>query len=392
MSRLNVLNDEFTKVRAGIDAIEARAEAEGRDLTDAEVSDSDALYAHAEAMKADIEPLAEKARSIAATADVLSRIGVSRPAPQRNSAPATVPTAAEYIAGYVNSYRGAAEADEFHRSIADLVLADVPGIVPTPIVGELIKFADDRRPVFDSFTQRPMPASGASFNRPRLTQRGLVAEQSAEKTEVASRKFTVTSDNVVKHTYAGVIDISVQVQDWTDPSVLALVLDDFVGEYASVVEQAFCNDFVAALAYDSPFVTTTTADVLESLTTAAIAVYSASKSMPDTMWLSLDEWGVLASLVDGQDRPLFPSLGAGSIDISTGNFSGSPLGLKVVVGPDLESGTVIIGASRYAEAYEQKKGFLRVDVPSVLGTDIAVYGYVASYIRPEGFVYCGNLT
>ena len=43
------------------------------------------------------------------------------------------------------------------------------GIVPTNIVGNVIKFADDTRPVFGSLTSRPLPASGKTFIRPVLT-------------------------------------------------------------------------------------------------------------------------------------------------------------------------------------------------------------------------------
>lgn len=396
-TRLAALRDEFNVTRSAIEAIEELAVSEARDLNDDETAKVDELYARAEDVKGRIEPLAERERMLASTAETISRIQSARPNPAYDRKPAPevkLPTAEEYIIGYLRSCRdpGSQDAIDFQRSVAQVVLADTPGIVPVPIVGPMINLlADDRRPVFDSFTSRPMPAAGKSFLRPRLTQRTLVGEQTAEFQQLASRKFTVTSDEVSKTTWGGVLELSQQDIDWTDPAVLSLVLADFVGEYAAVTEAAACDAFVAALDSDSPLDVTSTADTLTSFTTAAVQVYGTSKKIPNHLWLSLDQWAAFASLVNDVGDPLFPALGAGRIDIASGEFQGTPLGLGITVGPEFAAGTVILGNANYAESYEQKKGFLRVTQPSVLGEQIAIYGYVAFNFYPDAFTFLGTL-
>ncbi len=41
-----------------------------------------------------------------------------------------------------------------------------------------------------------------------------------------------------------------------------------------------------------------------------VAQNSVDQAFPDTLWLGLTSYGVLAGLVDGAGRPLFPYLGA----------------------------------------------------------------------------------
>lgn len=401
-ARLQVLQSEFDKVRSGLDEIENKAVAESRDLTDSEQTDTDALYARAESLKGEIEPLAERQRSISATADVLNRLNLSRPTPsthghgQKTSVETHLPSAGEYVTAFIRSCN-AEDHDgqdvfrsmtEHMRTVQDTIVSDVAGIVPIPIIGELIAFVDDQRPVCNSMSQRPMPSAGKTFLRPRLTQRTNVAEQMNELDEVASRTFKIANEAVTKRTFAGVIDLSAQSTDWTDPSLVALVLQDFIGEYALDTETAMAAAFAAAVTNTSGFGTGSVSEVLESFADAAVYVYAKSKRWPNTLWLSLDVWAELVAVTNTYEQPVFPALGSGQI-VLTGNFNGNPLGLNVVVGPTFPEDTMIVGHNSLCEFYEQKRGLLRVDKPSVLGVEIATFGYVAQYVRPEGFVNMG---
>lgn len=401
-TRLEVLSAEFDKVRSAIDELEQKATKENRDLTDAEQKDSDTLLARAAEIKKELDPLIDRKKGLDATADVLARMNLgAKPArvleAHTAGKAAPLPTAAEYITEYMRSkleperfatfreelVRGVGE--QYSRAVADTILADIAGIVPTPIVGEMIKLIDDRRPLINSLTPRPMPAAGKNFTRPKLTARTLVAEQAAEMDEVASRKFTIGFDTVTKRTFAGVIELSKQSQDWSDPALLGIVLDDFIGEYGVITEDAIATTFEAAVTATSAGDLSDTQNTLETFAQAAVDVYEASLRFPRTLWLALDRWAQLFALVDAQDRPLFPQLGGGAVDVTTGAFSSTPLGLRVVVAPSLPAGTMILGDAGLAEFYENKRGFLTVEEPSVLATQIAYYGYVAAFVKPEGF-------
>lgn len=399
--RLSVLKAEYDKLVEAQEVIDRTAADDGgRDLTDAEQADSDKLFDRMEQIKPEIEKLGKRVDAQNAVADVFKRVGAgpiidrARPASPAADSP-KVDLTRELAAQYLGAYFGAGSADEFvdrcaewfDRDVADMISSDNAGILPVPIVGELIKFADSTRPVFSSMTGRPMPAAGKQFTRPRVTQRVNVAEQpTGELNELVSRKMTIVGETVTKRTFGGALDVSEQDIDWSDPSVWTIVLDDFVDFYAEVTEGVAC-DFLEALpaTNTSAWDASSTEAVLTSLANGAVEVYGQCKKLPDRIWLSLDEWARWASMVDGEDRPLFPNLGAGVIDLTSGQFSGTPLGLKVTVGPQLAAETRTLGVTRLVEQYENRKGFLTAVKPSVLGREVAYYGYVAFYGRHEGF-------
>jgi hypothetical protein len=428
--RIAALSRQFDEVRAGIDTIEATAARDNRDLTDEEQAQSDTLYTRAEELRGELEPLVTRERNLQATAGVLSTLGLgdtgdrARAHPASSSAPGaprkwTIHDAGRYFAEYFRAvdpdnpggrsdrvadfverwggrledyYRAelGAGAGDLVRAVADQLTTDNAAILPTPILGPVIQFSDGRRPCFDSFTSRPMPAAGKTFTRPRVTQHVQVGEQTTEKTQLASRKMTLASETVSKRTFGGVLNISQQDIDWTDPSIMSLVLADFALEYAKETEGEAC-DALEALATASPvdveLDAPTVAGILGSLVAAATAVYGTAEIFPDTMWMSLDTWQVLAAMVDSFDRPVFPSLGATAIDLTDlAGMGGAPVGLRPVLAPKLASGKWIVGVRDLVESYEQRKGVLSAPNVALFGVDVAYAGYVAFYGRAEGFV------
>ncbi|MGM2755217.1 hypothetical protein ACS2QP_28185, partial [Bacillus cereus group sp. Bce019] len=58
-------------------------------------------------------------------------------------------------------------------------------------------------------------------------------------------------------------------------------------------------------------------------------------------------------------------------------FDGDILDIKRVMAPGLPAGTMIIGRSSQAEAYEERIGLLQAVEPSILGVEVAYGGYFA---------------
>lgn len=307
------------------------------------------------------------------------------------------PDAGHYVADLMRAGRhindreaGAriARAQEIARALANQVTADNPGILPTPIVGEVINVLDASRPVWASFTQRPMPQSGKTFQRPYITQHTLVGKQTAEKTQVASQKMTVTPISLTKETYAGALDISVQDVDWTDPSILQIVLQDLADQYAIQLDAAASALLAAVTQTEVLAVGATPQALMTALYNAAGKVYAGGKTLPNALWAAPDMWAKLGAYTDTTGRPLFSGLAPGGgegADATT--FAGNPLGLQLVVGPNLPVGTMVMGASKYAEAYEDRRGAVRAFEVSLLGWEIGFYGYaVAVLTQPSAFV------
>lgn len=408
--RLRALQAEFDRLRSGIDAIHNRAATDGnRDLTEEETADADALYDRAEKLRPEIEALAEKHRSFSATADVLQRLGMA-PAPAatavltRSAEPEM--TAGEYLAMFHRAERfESPDAIERLRAIteharATQALADNAGVVPTLILGDLIKFVDSMRPTINSLTRRPMFKGDG--RRPRVTQTTQVGAQAAEFDTLSSRKMAIVKDNLSRGTYGGYVEISEQDDEFTDPGMLQILLEDLAEQYGIITDDVVADALVAAATNTYELTGTagalsnvTNANLHKGLWAAALQVYTQCKRLPDGMWCAPDVWAEFGGRVDTTDRPLYPSMGttnaSGSMTIASFE-GGKPIQLdKFVVDPNFAAGTLILGNSKYGEVYEQDKGMARSLLsPSKLSTEVGYRGYLSTYFRAEGFVKVVN--
>lgn len=302
----------------------------------------------------------------------------------------------EYMHDVIHAYQGDRESrerlEDLQRALQNEITTDVPGLVPEPIVGDVIKIIDSSRPTVSSLRSYPMPQYGSSFTRPKVVQNTQVGIQTAQKTELPSRKFLVDPINVTKQTLGGAIDVAFQVIDWTQPSALNAITDDLADQYAIQTEDLACTMLeTAAKVTNAANAVAITADAeIAAFYAAAGKVFQGSNTLPDTIWASVDEWVWLGSLTDGDGRQLFASMqpinSSGTIGGITA-FSGGPLGARLVVSPQFAPDTLIVGASKYAEVYEDRRGALRVVEPKLLGWEIAYYGYFAAVVTvPAAFV------
>ena len=106
------------------------------------------------------------------------------------------------------------------------------------------------------------------------------------------------------------------------------------------------------------------------------------------MFMSTKAWFTVGKLVDDQNRPVFPAIGApGLLGMNTlgagsaASWSGqNPLGLQSIVGPQLADSTIIItNAARAFETYQALRGIMTVESPQTLGRIFSYYGYAAAF-------------
>lgn len=382
--RMDALRAEHTQIVDKINGLEAAALERGTDLTEAERAESETLLARAKTLLPEIETEGKRSESIDAAAAILARHRPAAPIKERSAGrrvdtDAKAPTAGEFLNLVYRARQGDSDASELLlRAVDTQTTADTTGILPAPIIGPVIKLVDDRRLAFTSFTQRPMPGAGKTFSRPRVTQRTNVGEQSAELEELVSRNMTLVGDTVTKRTFGGVLELSEQDIDWTDPSALQIVIEDIAGVYANVTEAAACTALTALASATTVWTGTDIGTIVTSITTAIQTVYTAVKQMPDTCWLSLDEGLSLAGTTNADD-----SVTAMTLIKQALADAGVPMAFKTI--PGLPADSRIVGCSNLVEAYEQQKGLISApDVPH-LGQVIAYRGYAAFYGVGAGF-------
>lgn len=397
LQALRAKRDGITEKMENIDsAVALRADLA---LTEDESTEYEGLRAALVSVGQDIDNLSDLVTSQAHTATVLAGIetlagddtGHRSIVHVHESAPAPM-TPGEYACTvYRASFGDAVEREEAQtilRTVQETGTADTPGILPTPIVGDLVKFVDAHRYAVAGMRSVPMPDKGKTFSRPRLTQSSQSAAQT-EKSQLQSRQLTTTGDTVTKATHGTVLRLTRQDIDWSEPALLDIAYEDMAEQYAIDTEAAAAAAIAAAITSNVVSFDISTADAAataSAFSAAAVATYGTAKAMPDTIFAAVNVWGFLAGLTDDDGRPLYPNLNPvnapGQLDLTS--FVGNPMGLRLCVSPAFSDDFLAFGVSRYAEVYEQNKGFITVDVPSVLEQEIAYYGYFATNVYAKG--------
>ena len=301
-------------------------------------------------------------------------------------------SAGEYLVDYWRAGVGHEDARErlqlYTRAAAHQTTADNLGIIPTPVVGGVLNYIDSSRPIVTTLGTLDVP--GGRFTRPRVTQHTQVGLQTAEKSELSSRKMLISSTNVDMKTYGGYVNVSRQDIDWSTPSILDLVVQDLAAQYAIITEGVAAAALTTAAATGNPQIPltgATEAAIVAALWGAAGASYNA---MPGAgrvvLFVSPDMLGVFGGLF----APINPT-NAQSSGFTAANFGsgamGSISGIPVVMSAALATRTALVVNTAAAETYEQRIGALSVTEPSVLGLQVAYAGYFAAIVlTPAGVI------
>lgn len=282
---------------------------------------------------------------------------------------------------------------------ATQVSGDTPGIIPVPIIGQVMSDVDGARPFVDSVGAQALDFAGETFKRPLITQHVAMGKQTTQATStgLGSQKMIIGSVTFTKETWGGWLDVSRQDLDWTSPSAWNALLNDFTEQYGLVTENAVGDAFAAAVAGGNTPVevagtgsASTLNDYAVALYAAAALAYAGAGRLPDTIWMSLDMWGALGPKLESAVQTMMNDIGQTNIgDFQAGNL----LKLPRVVVPSFPAGTIIIGSKRWTEVYEERIGLLQAVNPSILGVQIAYGGYIAfNTIKPTAFCKVVNAT
>lgn len=379
---LDRLREEFDTIKGGIDTLVDRAADENRDVTPDEAKlverDEGRLTELGAAIEhyAKIDETAARVSAIRTPAPSQTRTGPV--APEAYDMAAEFPTAGDYAS---TLHRAWVDKDpdaiaSIERATAHQKTTDNPGIIPRPIVGPLINTMSAARPFISSIPNRPAPAQ--KFDRPRVDQHVEVGKQLLEKDLTASQVMKINGVPVSLDTWAGHLNVSKQDIRWSQPSILQVIFDDFTRIYARRTDDAYADEFVAAVTQVAPLAAADVASVDAFLRTAYGTVQNADDAMIDTVWMSLDIWGALgnARLANGSPAYNLPLVGPGDVS-----------GLRAVVDRNFAPKTLIVGDSALVEFWEDLEGFLSVDEPNVLGQLVGYAGYCdLAMLQPLAFV------
>ena len=308
-----------------------------------------------------------------------------------------LPSAASYLAAlhaggdqFVEAQRVWADYRDYHAeplqaAAGDNVLSDIPGLVPVPILGPVFEDLRYMAPVLSALGTRAMPNSGAgaTFIRPTWTTHPTVAQQSSELDAVSATTAAIASNTVTKVTFAGSAQMSYQTLDFSDPALLQIMLQDLSGVYLDAIDN-YAADGLLTAATSAGVWDLSVADLMKSIFDSAV-VTAATNFLPTHMFVDPATWGLIGQLVDGQNRPVFPSIGLPGVNGVGGNGSAvnyagmNPMGLQLVVDKNFAAKTMIIANEKAFEVYRQDRGVLSVESPTTLARTVSVFGYAATF-------------
>jgi HK97 family phage major capsid protein len=398
-SMVTRLEEDIAQRDAGNTALIRQAEEAGRDLTEAELATIKAAGERIVELRSQLDVLYET-RDVAESAakraaEVNKAIEESR---GRAINPVQYRSAGEYAMDVWKSGTGDRTAlqrvEAFMREADHQKTGDNPGIVPDPIVGELINFIDSSRPLVSFFGTNAV--SGPTFYRPKVTQHTAVGVQGTagsgsanEKVELESQKMTISRLTGTIDTYGGYVNVSKQNIDFSNPSILDTVVNDLAANYAIDTEAVLAAAVAAAATGTQGYGLASAASqtsIAKAIWTATGTVYGKTKGK-GRLFLAV------APTVLELFGPLFQPYNAQnsqSAGLSAANYGqgvlGTISGIPVIMSAGLGSGKAYLGSTAAVEAYEQRIGTLQVTEPSVLGVQIAYAGYFGTVTVESGAV------
>jgi HK97 family phage major capsid protein len=386
------LEKELEERNSAAQAIIANAQDSERDLNDPEKETLAGLRSRMGELKVQLNELESTAELATQVNDRARQIDQAITTARRTgTAVVEYRSTGAYLADYIAAQTGSQSAMErlevFMRAAAHQKTSDNLGVIPDPVIGEVLNFIDAARPLVSFLGPRDMPS--ATWYRPKVTQHATVGLQGTagaaadEKSELTSQKMIITRLTGNAVTYGGYVNVSRQNIDFSSPQMLDAIVNDLAAQYAIQTEAALGAALIATT--NTVELTTalagtpTAAELAASLWTAAANIYTATKGqgrvalgVPPS---KLGAWGSVFAPVNPQNAQ---STGFNASDFGSG-LVGNISGIPVYVSAGLSSAPAttygVVLSSSSVEVYEQRVGSLQATEPSVLGVQVAYAGY-----------------
>lgn len=388
------LESELEERNAYAQGLIATAQDSERDLNDTEKASLVEVRSRMTALKEQIDELestADLARQVSTRAKQVDQAIVSARRNHENGQP-EYKTTGSYLVDFIAASTGSRQAMErlevFTRAAAHQKTSDNLGVIPDPVIGDVLNFIDAARPLVSALVPRDMPS--ATWYRPKVTQHATVALQGSagaaadEKTELTSQKMLITRLTGNAVTYGGYVNVSRQNIDFSSPQMLDAIINDLAAQYAIQTEAALGTALIATtntveLAPVAAGGIATAAELAAGLWTAAANIYTATKGQGRVILgvppSKLGAWGSVFAPVNPQNAQ---SPGFNAADFRSGlvgNISGIPVYVSAGLSGAPATTYGIALSTSAVEVYEQRVGSLQASEPSVLGVQVAYAGY-----------------
>jgi hypothetical protein len=294
-----------------------------------------------------------------------------------------MPSAGEWIAA---AFEGGSRFADLNAKIKaaapDVTTTDLDGVLPTPVLAPIYNNFRGLRPVVDAIGTRAMPQGGKVFIRPVVTTHTSIGSVT-QGTTITAGTFVVDDVQITKAIYGGYVELSEASIDWSSPEVLGALVDDMARIYANQTDDVAADALVAGSTNTLNFDDADFGDAAKWAEfvywAAATILTNSNGNLPTHIFVDPNMWQRLGRLSDSSKRPLFPQVGPMNAfgAMEPGMYDATAFGLRVVVDRNFAANTLIIGNADGFECWEQQKGVVSIENPSLLARTIAFRGYFA---------------
>ena len=264
------------------------------------------------------------------------------------------------------------------------------GFIPTPQTQEVINgIANADRGSIDAISRATLPASGMSFEIPKITQAPSVAE-AAEEAALSETDTASSFVSVSVKKFGGQQTLSVELLDRSSPVFFDELVRQMEYAYAKATDEYVANTIISNDQLAATAQANTATGLMGFVAQAAAEVYKDSLGFARNIVVSPEQWGNIMGYVESGGRPIFtatnPSNAGGQV--SPTSLRGNVGGLDLYVSRSLSAlgyttgngSMFVINPDAYTW-YESPRLSLRTNVINTGQIDVNYYGYGAVAVK-----------
>ena len=275
------------------------------------------------------------------------------------------------------------------------------GFIPTPQSTQLLNFLSNAdRPMIDSVSRGTMPEFGKTFELPKITEVPIV-DQIDENGAVTESQLEASYITVTKKSFKGRAITTLELLTNSTPAFLDELLVQMEYAYAKDTEQFVTSAIQTAGTLNATAQANSATGLLNYVSSAAAAVYSASLGFGRNMIVTPEQWANIMSYADN-GRPIYiaanPQNAGGALTPTS--LRGNVAGLDLRVSRYMQ-GSGGVGTADYSMAvinpdaytwYEGARQQLRTNINSDGTVDILLFGQGALATKLAAGANWFNLT
>ena len=275
------------------------------------------------------------------------------------------------------------------------------GFIPTPQSTQLLNFLSNAdRPMIDSISRGTMPEFGKTFELPKITEVPIV-DQIDENGAVTESQLEASYITVTKKSFKGRAITTLELLTNSTPAFLDELLVQMEYAYAKDTEQFVTSAIQTAGTLNATAQANSATGLLNYVSSAAAAVYSASLGFGRNMIVTPEQWANIMSYADN-GRPIYiaanPQNAGGALTPTS--LRGNVAGLDLRVSRYMQ-GSGGVGTADYSMAvinpdaytwYEGARQQLRTNINSDGTVDILLFGQGALATKLAAGANWFNLT